>query len=90
LLKKRIELQWSFKRVSEKITLFYSEKILKKKIYLDFRGYTLRKHKFTAEMEAKIKIILNTAKSRSEAQKLLQREKFRDEDIVRIIQKYFR
>lgn len=56
----------------------------------DFRGYTLRKHKFPPEMEAKIKIILNTAKSRTEAQKLLQREKFRDEDIVRIIQKYYR
>lgn len=41
-------------------------------------------------MEAKIKIILNTAGSRSEASKLLQKEKFRDEDIVRILQKYYR
>lgn len=56
----------------------------------DFRGYTLRKQKFSPEKEAKIKIILNTAKSRTEAHKLLQREKFRDEDIVRILQKYYR
>lgn len=41
-------------------------------------------------MEAKIKLILNTASSRLEAQKLLQREKFREEDIVRILQKYYR
>lgn len=41
-------------------------------------------------MEAKIKIILNTASSRAEASKLLQKEKFRDEDIVRILQKYYR
>lgn len=55
-----------------------------------FRGYSLRKQKFSPEMEAKIKIILNTASSRTEATKLLQREKFRDEDIVRILQKYYR
>lgn len=41
-------------------------------------------------MEAKIKIILNTAKTRAEAQKLMQKERFRDEDIVRIVQKYYR
>jgi len=41
-------------------------------------------------MEAKVKIILNTAKTRAEAQRLLQKEKFRDEDIVRIMQKYYR
>lgn len=41
-------------------------------------------------MEAKIKIILNTAKTRAEAQKLMQKERFRDEDIVRIAQKYYR
>jgi hypothetical protein len=57
---------------------------------LDFRGYTLRKQKFTPEMEAKIRIILNTAESRNEAIRLLQREKFHHEDIVRIIQKYYR
>lgn len=57
---------------------------------LDFRGYTLRKQKFSTEMDAKIKIILNTAKTRAEAQRLLQKEKFREEDIVRIIQKYYR
>lgn len=50
----------------------------------------MRKQKFSPEMEAKIKIILNTAISRSEATKLLQKEKFRDEDIVRILQKYYR
>lgn len=41
-------------------------------------------------MEAKIKIILNTSKTKAEAQKLLQKERFREEDIVRIIQKYYR
>lgn len=56
----------------------------------DFRGYTLRKQKFSPENEAKIKIILNTAKTRSEAQKMLLKEKFKEEDVVRIIQKYFR
>lgn len=56
----------------------------------DFRGYTSRKQKFSPEKEAKIKLILNASKSRSEALKLLQREKFRDEDIVRILQKYYR
>jgi myosin-3 len=41
-------------------------------------------------MEAKVKLILNTAQSRSEAQRLLQKEKFRDEDIVRILQKFYK
>ena len=41
-------------------------------------------------MEAKVKLILNTAKSRSEAQKLLLKENFMEEDIVRIIQKYYK
>lgn len=41
-------------------------------------------------MEAKIKIILNTSKTKAEAQKLMQKERFREEDIVRIIQKYYR
>ncbi|CRL04515.1 CLUMA_CG017591, isoform A [Clunio marinus] len=54
-----------------------------------FRGYTLRKHKFSPEMEAKMKIILNTARSRHDAQKMMQKEKFKDEDIVRILQKYY-
>lgn len=49
-----------------------------------------RKHKFTPEMEAKVKIILNTAENRHEAMKLLQREKFHQEDIVRIVQKFYR
>lgn len=41
-------------------------------------------------MEAKVKLILNTANSRSEAQKLLLKENFMEEDIVRIIQKYYK
>lgn len=41
-------------------------------------------------MEAKVKIILNTAKSKSEVQKMLKKEKFRDDDISMIIQKYYK
>jgi hypothetical protein len=41
-------------------------------------------------MEAKIKIILNTASSRHEAQKMLQKENFTADDILRIMQKYYR
>lgn len=41
-------------------------------------------------MEAKVKIILNTAENRHEAMKLLQRENFHHEDIVRIVQKFYR
>lgn len=48
----------------------------------------MRKQKFSPENEAKIKIILNISKSRQEAQMLL-REKFHEEDVVRILQKYY-
>lgn len=41
-------------------------------------------------MEAKVKIILNTAENRHDAMRLLQREHFHHEDIVRIIQKFYR
>lgn len=41
-------------------------------------------------MEAKVKIVLNTAENRHEAMRLLQREKFHQEDIVRIVQKFYR
>lgn len=42
------------------------------------------------EKEAKVKIILNTAANRSEAQKMLQKENFMADDIIRIVQKYYR
>lgn len=41
-------------------------------------------------MEAKIKIILNTAVNRHEAQKMLMKENFSADDILRIVQKYYR
>lgn len=40
-------------------------------------------------MEARTKLILSTAKSRPEAQKLLQKDGFKPEEIARIIQKYY-
>lgn len=46
--------------------------------------------KMNPEMEAKVKLILNTAANRVEAQRMLQKEKFSPDDIVRIIQKYYR
>jgi hypothetical protein len=40
-------------------------------------------------MEEKIKLIVNMAENRFAAHKLLKREGYKDEDIVRILEKYY-
>lgn len=57
---------------------------------LDFRGYTIRKKKWTPEQEAKVKIILNTARNRVEAQKLMQKEGFTSDEAARFAHRYYR
>lgn len=58
--------------------------------YIDFRGYTIRKKKWTPEQEAKVKIILNTARNRVEAQKLMQKEGFTSDEAARFAHRYYR
>lgn len=57
---------------------------------LDFRGYTIRKKKWSPEQEAKVKIILNTARNRVEAQKLMQKEGFTSDEAARFAHRYYR
>ena len=73
-----------------KFRYFYKRNKNSFEIFLDFRGYTIRKNKYGPEKEAKVKLILNTAKNRTDAQKMLSKEGFKSDDIVRLIQKYFR
>lgn len=55
----------------------------------DYRGYTIRKNRWSPELEARAKIILNIAKSRSEAQKMLQKDGFKPDEITRILQRNY-
>ncbi|XP_055383448.1 myosin-IIIb-like [Condylostylus longicornis] len=54
-----------------------------------YRSYSIRKKKLPPEQEAKVKIVLNTARNRIEALRMLQKEGFKTDDAERIIQKYF-
>ncbi|XP_055693301.1 myosin-IIIb-like isoform X2 [Lutzomyia longipalpis] len=55
-----------------------------------FRGYTIRKKRWCAEMESKTRHALNNAKSRIEAQKLLQREGLSMNEASRVVQRFYR
>ena len=56
----------------------------------DFRGYTIRKKRWTPEQEAKVKLILNVAKNRVEAQKMMQKEGFTADEAARFAHRYYR
>ncbi|XP_059607576.1 myosin-IIIb-like isoform X2 [Phlebotomus argentipes] len=55
-----------------------------------FRGYTIRKRRWCAEMEAKTRQALNNARNRIEAQKLLQREGLSVNEASRVVQRFYR
>lgn len=55
-----------------------------------FRGYTIRKKRWCAEMEAKTRQALNNARNRIEAQRLLQREGLSMNEASRIVQRFYR
>lgn len=58
--------------------------------FIDYRGYTIRKQKLSPELESKAKNILNTARNKSEAQRMLEAEGFNDEESNRLIRKFYK
>ena len=67
----------------------FSKYIINQNVFVGFREYTIRKRKWSPELESKAKIILNMARNRVEAFRMLQREGFRTDDAERIIQKFY-
>ncbi|GAB0099464.1 Neither inactivation nor afterpotential protein C [Sergentomyia squamirostris] len=55
-----------------------------------FRGYTIRKKRWCAEMEAKTRQALSNARTRIDAQKLLQREGLSASEASRVVQRFYR
>jgi myosin III len=55
-----------------------------------FREYTMRKKRWSPELEAKAKHIIGSAKNRGEALKMMQKEGFLAEEAARIIQRFYR
>lgn len=58
-------------------------------LYLDFRGYTIRK-KFGSELEQKFKDILNKYDKKSEAREALINEGVSKEDAILIVHRWYK
>lgn len=79
-----LSLKWSWKYLKYTLNLY-------KYFFLsDFRAYTLRKNRWSPELEAKAKSILAKSKNRSEAQRLLQREGFKPDEAERVIFRFYK
>lgn len=50
----------------------------------------MRKTRWSPELEAKAKLILNKSKNRSEAQRLLQKEGFKTDEAERVIFRFYK
>ncbi|KAG4070138.1 hypothetical protein HA402_013381 [Bradysia odoriphaga] len=59
-------------------------------IQTHFRAYTIRKNRWSPELESMAKSIVNKSKSRTEAQRLLQKEGFKSDEIERIIARFMK
>ncbi|XP_037032331.1 myosin-IIIb-like isoform X7 [Bradysia coprophila] len=55
-----------------------------------FRAYTIRKNRWSPELESMAKSIVNKSKSRTEAQRMLQKEGFKSDEIERIIARFMK
>lgn len=89
---KKLRRQW-YKIVSKiKIKYKYTYYKCQKNpnIIQDFRAYTLRKNRWSPELESKAKSILAKSKNRSEAQRLLQREGFKPDEAERVIFRFYK
>lgn len=56
----------------------------------DYRAYTIRKNRWNPELESMAKSIVNKSKSRTEAQRLLQKEGFKSDEIERILARFIK
>lgn len=56
----------------------------------DYRAYTIRKNRWSPELESKAKSIVSKSKSRIEAQRMLQKEGFKSDEIERILSRFLK
>lgn len=56
----------------------------------DYRAYTLRKNRWSPDLEAKAIQIIGKSKNRSEAQRLLQKEGFKVDEAERVIFRFYK
>lgn len=75
-------------RKTDGIRIFFKNHVMFLPLSIDYRAYTIRKNRWNPDLESVAKSIVNKSKSRTEAQRQLQKEGFKPDEIERILARF--